>query len=72
VTPGMLGKPMPACGSGGTSVPSASRGTRVAGGAVPSSHSSSAMNSARWIGAESSGFWNCWQLPLEVALPVPC
>ena len=63
---------MPACGSGCASVPSPRRGTRLAGGAVPFTHSSSARNKARWIGAEFSGFWNCWQLPLLVALPVPC
>ena len=70
---GMFGKPTPDCGSGGTSVPSRSVGTRLSGGFVfVVDQSSSATHSARWIGAELSGFWNCWQAPLEVPLPVPC
>src|SRR5437867_8082652 len=68
----MLGKPTPDCGSGGTSVPSARRGIREDGGATPFvDHSSSATHSARCTGAESSGFRNCWQLPLLVGLPAP-
>lgn len=55
----MLGKPIPDCGNGGTSVWSSSLGTRLAGGGMPLVHSSSAMNSARCTGAEFNGFWNC-------------
>jgi hypothetical protein len=69
----MFGNPIADCGSGGTSVLSESLGTLLRGGRFSRiAHSSSAMNRARCTGAELSGFWNCWQLPLDVALPTPC
>ena len=69
---GMFGKPIPDCGSGGTSVPSFSFGTRLLGGSSPLvAHSSSAMNSARCTGAEFSGLSRCWHSPLFGALSVP-
>ena len=74
----MFGKPIPDCGSGGTSVPSRSFGTRLRGGLRPSvAHSSRAMNSARCTGAEFSGLSDCWQSPLfgvrrSPGWPVPC
>src|SRR6516225_5761854 len=68
----MIGKPMPDCGKGGTSVPSLSFGTCESGGATPSvDHWSRSVHKARWTGAESSGFWNCWHKPLEAGLPAP-
>lgn len=50
-TPGIAGN---ASFSGVVSVPSARCGVRDAGGALPSTHSSSATNSARWSG---TGLW---------------
>ena len=78
---GMFGKPIPDCGSGGTSVPSFSFGTRLRGGLRSSvAHSSRAMNNARCTGAEFSGLSDCWHSPLLGGVPamppgvaaVPC
>src|SRR5215469_5458400 len=68
----MLGKPTPDCGNGGTSVPSLSFGTWESGGLMPRvDHSSRAVHSARWTGAESRGLRNCWHKPFEVGSPAP-
>ena len=61
------------CGTENTAVPSDTRGTRLRGGATSAvTHSSSATSSARSAGAESVGFWSCWQLPRRPTRPVPC
>ena len=61
----MAGKPRCSRGSASTSVPSARRGTRLAGGSVPAeTHSSSATSSARSTGSASSVLRGCWQMPL--------